>query len=208
MSPKIIMTAVKFLGSPEGRKVLTGLKGGNMDMARTLLKGFGAKTIDQSDVDELFGLANNFDTVDDDVAKVKQIMLGDPTDMFIRTGVSVADNLANVIGKNAQAEANRLAASLLAKTRQNTDAQNNAYGFNPIDKTAQGEAEKMLLKGEKTKNVTDAVSNVINDVAGYYEAQDAITKSMQAGKYLEGQLPATFYTMANGIDSRTRNRRK
>lgn len=196
------MMAVKFLAGSEGQSFLGALKNGNVGIARTLLRGFGAENASQDDVEELFDIAREFETADDKVNNLRQTMIGSPEDYIIKTGAAIGDGLTGYLGQRAENNANALATALLEAGRMYTPQQEAVYGYHPLDKQRKATAAAILAKGQNKKAGYEAVNKVLNKVAGDYERDNQLYKTMQAAQILNGNgMPSSGYNFLNGMRS-------
>lgn len=205
MSPAVIMTALKFLSSSDGKKFRTALKGGNKSVASTLLKGLGQKNVTSGDVDTFLDLVNNMeDTGLSDPAElskhVRDIMMGRPLDYIIRGAGTAAASAVDFIGNKSVTDANRLAQAILERGRKQSALNEQLFGPSESETLDRAWANAKLRKGENIKHATDAGSKVIKDLLKEYKDRDDAARAMQASAYLNS--PGSLYNYINGMQSR------
>lgn len=195
--------------------ILHAVQDGNDKAIIQLIKGAGADRVTNTDIQGLKDLATMFNTLAQDKqeqenneaeAKAKnedyiknfsknidQVMQVDPRYRAIRFGATAASNLAHAGGQAAENNANALAQALLASKRH-SNAQNEAYGQNYLDRTAAGVANTTAARGANTKAVLDAFSNTINSLLGLEEQNEEQKKQMKLTPYMsEIGLPGTAW---------------
>lgn len=211
MDPRTIMTAISFLKSDTGKSFLKILQSSDQDRAKktakTLLKGFGSKNIDDLSATEMIELAQSFDVLEqqsaDEIAnKIRKLMVGTPGDYITRGLGSAFDNTVGYLGKRfGENDPNFLAKAILAANRQNNTARENIYGPSPTEKASEMWANEKLRRGANVKALTDSAQNVFDDTFGEYKRRDDQSRAMQAAAYLNG--PGSLYNYLNGMESRS-----
>lgn len=206
MNAKVIMLAVNFLSSSQGKNFLEKLKGGDSNLAKMLLRGFGQKSPTDMDAGEFIDLAQNFETIqqmnpEETAANIRELMVGKPMDYVIRGIGAVASSATDFIGNKAVNDANKLASAILAGSRgTKTAKQEEIYGKNARERAAEQWAQEKMRRGENVKHATDAIGKFIDKTLGVYEARDDAARAMQAASYLNA--PGSLYNYLNGMQSR------
>lgn len=140
----------------------------------------------------------------EDMAMIRNIMVDSPQKLALKTLASAVGEGFNAAGDIAANNGNRLAAAVLAASRNNTDTQDAKYGKTLEDKASEAWAQNRIRKGENLGRGLHAVGNVINKALGTYNIQDDTAKSMQAGRMMGG-TPGTLYQMIASNNARTRH---
>ena len=182
-----LLAVAKFLSSPEGKMLVKSAKG---QMTGTDKNSVGVSSESSNSDLENMSQQQKLD-------KVREIMVGDPTDYLIRGAASAAKGVSDFIGNKAVTDANRLASAILALNRTNSAKQNDIYGPSKKEMAAEAWANEKQRRGQNVKNATDQISNVINDTAGLYAQRDDVARAMEA--QMVTQAPGGFYNYANSL---------
>lgn len=182
-----LLAVAKFLSSPEGKMIVKSAKG-QMTGADKNSVGATSET-NNSDLENM--------SQQQKLDKVREIMVGDPTDYLIRGAASAAKGVSDFIGNKAVTDANRLASAILSLNRTNSARQNDIYGPSKKEMAAEAWANEKQRRGQNVKNATDQITNVINDTAGLYAQRDDVARAMEA--QMVTQAPGSFYNYANSL---------
>ena len=181
---KEILMVAKFLNTKEGKDLVETAKqampGGSVS---------GSPAGKGSDVENM--------SQGQKLDKIREIMVGDPTDYIVRGAAAAASGISDFIGNKAVTDANHLASAILAANRTNSARQNDLYGPSKKENASQMWAQEKLRRGENVKNATDQVSNVINNLAGLYGQREDAARAMQAQEVLGA--PGNFYNYLNSV---------
>lgn len=181
---KEILMVAKFLNTKEGKDLVETAK-----QAATGGSTSGSPASKGSDIENM--------SQGQKLDKIREIMVGDPTDYIVRGAAAAASGISDFIGNKAVTDANHLASAILAANRTNSARQNDLYGPSRKENAAAAWGQEKLRRGENVKNTTDQVSNVINNLAGLYGQREDAARAMQAQEVLGA--PGNFYNYLNSV---------
>ncbi len=186
-APAIASAVAAFLKSPAGKKLIASV-------ATTALSSATTKDNDKS-VNKNSTVENK--TQEEKLDKIREIMVGDPTDYIVRGAAAAGAGISDFIGNKAATDANHLAAAILAANRTNSARQNDVYGPSRKENASNVWAQEKLRRGENVKNATNEVSDVIRNLSGLYGQREDATRAMQAQEILSA--PGNFYNYLNSV---------
>ena len=188
---KEILTAAKFLASKEGKELIKSITGKDQSDSDTTSKHepFQHKSYANEDLENM--------SQGQKLDKIREIMVGDPTDYIVRGAAAAGAGVSDFIGNKAVTDANHLAQAILAANRTNSARQNDIYGPSRKENAANVWAQEKLRRGENVKNATNEVSDVIRNLSGLYGQREDAARAMQAQEVLGA--PGTFYNYLSGI---------
>lgn len=179
---KEILMVAKFLNTKEGK-----------DLIKTAQQ---AMTNGNSNPDDDNSTVEN-KTQEEKLDKIREIMIGDPTDYIVRGAAAAGAGISDFIGNKAVTDANHLAQAILSANRTNSARQNDIYGPSKKENAANVWAQEKLRRGENVKNATDEVSSVIRNLSGLYGQREDAARAMQAQQVLGA--PGNFYNYLNSV---------
>lgn len=179
---KEILMVAKFLNTKEGK-----------DLIKTAQQ---AMTNGNSNPDDDNSTVEN-KTQEEKLDKIREIMIGDPTDYIVRGAAAAGAGISDFIGNKAVTDANHLAQAILSANRTNSARQNDIYGPSKKENAANVWAQEKLRRGENVKNATDEVSSVIRNLSGLYGQREDAARVMQAQQVLGA--PGNFYNYLNSV---------
>lgn len=194
---QVITSAVKaFLKSPEGKKIITSAI---TSVAKSTLTGASDEQNDYTDNKENNNSNNDIENMSQSqkLDKIREIMVGSPSDYIVRGAASAGAGLTDFIGNKSVTDANNLASAILAANRTNSARQNEIYGPSKKENAANVWANEKLRRGENVKNATNEISKVIRDLSDVYKQREDATRAMQAQEILGA--PGNFYNYLNSI---------
>lgn len=188
---KEILMVAKFLNSKEGKELTKSITGKSQDGNDTTSKHepFQHKSYANEDLENM--------SQGQKLDKIREIMIGDPTDYVVRGAAAAGAGISDFIGNKAVTDANHLAQAILAANRTNSARQNDVYGPSRKENAANVWAQEKLRRGENVKNATNEVSDVIRNLSGLYGQREDAARAMQAQEMLGA--PGTFYNYLSGI---------
>lgn len=186
-APAIASAVAAFLKSPAGKKLIASV-------ATTALSSATTKDNDKS-VNKNSTVENK--TQEEKLDKIREIMVGDPTDYIVRGAAAAGAGISDFIGNKAVTDANHLAAAILAANRTNSARQNDVYGPSRKENASNVWAQEKLRRGENVKNATNEVSDVIRNLSGLYGQREDAARAMQAQEVLSA--PGNFYNYLNSV---------
>lgn len=184
--PAIAAAIEAFLKSPAGRKIIASV-------ATSALSDLASK---QSGSDNKNDEVENM-SQGQKLDKIREVMVGSPTDYIVRGAAAAGAGVSDIIGNKAVSDANRLAQAILAANRTNSVKQNEIYGPSRKENASNVWAQEKLRRGEKVKNTTNEISNVIRNLSGLYGQRDDAVRAMQAQEILGA--PGNFYNYLNSV---------
>lgn len=184
--PAIAAAIEAFLKSPAGRKIIASV-------ATSALSDLASK---QSGSDNKNDEVENM-SQGQKLDKIREVMVGSPTDYIVRGAAAAGAGVSDIIGNKAVSDANRLAQAILAANRTNSVKQNEIYGPSRKENASNVWAQEKLRRGEKVKNTTNEISNVIRNLSGLYGQRDDAVRAMQAQEILGA--PGNFYSYLNSV---------
>ena len=179
---KEILMVAKFLNTKEGKDLVK--------TAQQTMTSSNNKPDNDNDTVENKTQAEKLD-------KIREIMVGDPTDYIVRGAAAAGAGISDFIGNKAVTDANHLAQAILAANRTNSARQNDIYGPSRKENAANVWAQEKLRRGENVKNATNEVSEVIRNLSGLYGQREDATRAMQAQEVLGA--PGNFYNYLNSV---------
>lgn len=192
-----ITSAVRaFLKSPAGKKIITSAI---TSAAKSTLTGASDEQNDYADNKENNNSNNDIENMSQSqkLDKIREIMVGSPTDYIIRGAASAGSGISDFIGNKSVTDANNLASAILAANRTNSARQNEIYGPSKRENAANVWANEKIRRGENVKNATNEISKVIKDLSDVYKQREDATRAMQAQEILGA--PGNFYNYLNSI---------
>lgn len=190
MAASTIASAVtEFLKSPAGKKIIASV-------ATSALTGAATKGLNSTDTNTDNSTVEN-KTQEEKLDKIREIMVGDPTDYIVRGAAAAGTGISDFIGNKAVTDANHLAQAILSANRTNSARQNDVYGPSKKENAANVWAQEKLRRGENVKNVTDEISSVIRNLSGLYGQREDAARAMQAQQVLGA--PGNFYNYLNSV---------
>lgn len=184
--PAIAAAIEAFLKSPAGRKIIASV-------ATSALSDLASK---QSGSDNKNDEVENM-SQGQKLDKIREIMVGSPTDYIVRGAAAAGAGVSDIIGNKAVSDANHLAQAILAANRTNSVKQNEIYGPSRKENASNVWAQEKLRRGEKVKNTTNEISDVIRNLSGLYGQRDDAVRAMQAQEILGA--PGNFYNYLNSV---------
>lgn len=184
--PAIAAAIEAFLKSPAGRKIIASV-------ATSALSDLASK---QSGSDNKNDEVENM-SQGQKLDKIREVMVGSPTDYIVRGAAAAGAGVSDIIGNKAVSDANRLAQAILAANRTNSVKQNEIYGPSRKENASNVWAQEKLRRGEKVKNTTNEISDVIRNLSGLYGQRDDAVRAMQAQEILGA--PGNFYSYLNSV---------
>lgn len=181
---KEILMVAKFLNTKEGKNLIK-----TAQQAITNGNNNPDSDSDNSTVENK--------TQEEKLDKIREIMIGDPTDYIVRGAAAAGAGVSDFIGNKAVTDANHLAQAILSANRTNSARQNDIYGPSRKENAANVWAQEKLRRGENVKNATDEVSSVIRNLSGLYGQREDATRAMQAQQVLGA--PGNFYNYLNSV---------
>ena len=186
-APAIASAVATFLKSPAGKKLIASVATSALTDAAT--KGINKSGSDNDTVENK--------TQAEKLDKIREIMVGDPTDYIVRGAAAAGAGISDFIGNKAVTDANHLAQAILAANRTNSARQNDIYGPSRKENAANVWAQEKLRRGENVKNATNEVSDVIRNLSGLYGQREDAARAMQAQQVLGA--PGNFYNYLNSV---------
>lgn len=186
-APAIASAVAAFLKSPAGKKLIASVATSALTDAAT--EGVNKSGSDNDTVENK--------TQAEKLDKIREIMVGDPTDYIVRGAAAAGAGISDFIGNKAVTDANHLAQAILAANRTNSARQNDIYGPSRKENAANVWAQEKLRRGENVKNATNEVSNVIRNLSGLYGQREDAARAMQAQQVLGA--PGNFYNYLNSV---------
>lgn len=186
-APAIASAVAAFLKSPAGKKLIASVATSALTDAAT--KGTNKSGSDNDTVENK--------TQAEKLDKIREIMVGDPTDYIVRGAAAAGAGISDFIGNKAVTDANHLAQAILAANRTNSARQNDIYGPSRKENAANVWAQEKLRRGENVKNATNEVSNVIRNLSGLYGQREDAARAMQTQQILGA--PGNFYNYLNSV---------
>lgn len=188
---KEILMVAKFLNSKEGKKLTKSITGKSQDGNDTTSnhEPFQHKTYANEDLENM--------SQGQKLDKIREIMVGDPTDYIVRGAAAAGTGISDFIGNKAVTDANHLAQAILAANRTNSARQNDIYGPSRKENAANVWAQEKLRRGENIKNATNEVSSVIRNLSGLYGQREDAARAMQSQQVLGA--PGNFYNYLNSV---------
>ena len=181
---KEILMVAKFLSTKEGKDLVK--------TAQQTMTGNSTSNDSQTKTDDLENMSQS-----EKLDKIREIMVGDPTDYIVRGAAAAGAGISDFIGNKAVTDANHLAQAILAANRTNSARQNDVYGPSKKENAANAWAQEKLRRGENVKNATNEVSEVIRNLSGLYGQREDATRAMQAQQILGA--PGNFYNYLNSV---------
>lgn len=179
---KEILMVAKFLNTKEGKDLIKTAQ-------QAMTNGNSNPDYDNSTVENK--------TQEEKLDKIREIMIGDPTDYIVRGAAAAGAGISDFIGNKAVTDANHLAQAILSANRTNSARQNDIYGPSKKENAANVWAQEKLRRGENVKNATDEVSSVIRNLSGLYGQREDAARAMQAQQVLGA--PGNFYNYLNSV---------
>lgn len=184
--PAIAAAIEAFLKSPAGRKIIASVVTSALSNSASKQSGSDNKN------DEVENMSQG-----QKLDKIREVMVGSPTDYIVRGAAAAGAGVSDIIGNKAVSDANRLAQAILAANRTNSVKQNEIYGPSRKENASNVWAQEKLRRGEKVKNTTNEISNVIRNLSGLYGQRDDAVRAMQAQEILGA--PGNFYNYLNSV---------
>lgn len=184
--PAIAAAIEAFLKSPAGRKIIASVVTSALSNSASKQSGSDNKN------DEVENMSQG-----QKLDKIREVMVGSPTDYIVRGAAAAGAGVSDIIGNKAVSDANRLAQAILAANRTNSVKQNEIYGPSRKENASNVWAQEKLRRGEKVKNTTNEISNVIRNLSGLYGQRDDAVRAMQAQEILGA--PGNFYSYLNSV---------
>lgn len=180
---KEILMVAKFLNTKEGKNLIKTAQ--------------QAMTSGNSNPDDDDNSTTENKTQEEKLDKIREIMVGDPTDYIVRGAAAAGAGISDFIGNKAVTDANHLAQAILSANRTNSARQNDIYGPSRKENAANVWAQEKLRRGKNVKNATDEVSSVIRNLSGLYGQREDAARAMQAQQVLGA--PGNFYNYLNSV---------
>lgn len=184
--PAIAAAIEAFLKSPAGRKIIASVVTSALSNSASKQSGSDNKN------DEVENMSQG-----QKLDKIREVMVGSPTDYIVRGAAAAGAGVSDIIGNKAVSDANHLAQAILAANRTNSVKQNEIYGPSRKENASNVWAQEKLRRGEKVKNTTNEISNVIRNLSGLYGQRDDAVRAMQAQEILGA--PGNFYNYLNSV---------
>lgn len=184
--PAIAAAIETFLKSPAGRKIIASVVTSALSNSASKQSGSDNKN------DEVENMSQG-----QKLDKIREVMVGSPTDYIVRGAAAAGAGVSDIIGNKAVSDANHLAQAILAANRTNSVKQNEIYGPSRKENASNVWAQEKLRRGEKVKNTTNEISNVIRNLSGLYGQRDDAVRAMQAQEILGA--PGNFYNYLNSV---------
>lgn len=184
--PAIAAAIEAFLKSPAGRKIIASVVTSALSNSASKQSGSDNKN------DEVENMSQG-----QKLDKIREVMVGSPTDYIVRGAAAAGAGVSDIIGNKAVSDANHLAQAILAANRTNSVKQNEIYGPSRKENASNVWAQEKLRRGEKVKNTTNEISDVIRNLSGLYGQRDDAVRAMQAQEILGA--PGNFYNYLNSV---------
>ena len=207
MDPVSSVKLLRLINSPSGQFIMKGIKSGSPDFMNLVLSAIGLESPEQSDYDELAGAIEAYSKATKEnkpsakaLAKemearrkaIRNVMVDGPGKLALKTlatGVGEGFDAASDITTNT---GNRLAQAILA-SRHGDDRYDSVYGRSGMDKLREMYAINRQRKGENLGRGLKAVGNTVNKGLGMYNAQDAMSKTLESAPIMGTGTPSSIY---------------